>query len=132
MHRKIGILVLFCATSVHQINKSSHFYVNRHVYYTSNQKVFLCLCKACSSWYFYKRAMWKQQMFTIHQIKNSSFYLESVFLYISIKKIEKFFSEKVLTIIVYKGNLNCICSFFKVWHTLCIYLLLKLWIVYLL
>ena len=60
-------------------NLVSHSNCNKHVYYVSNQKLFISLCETCSG-YIYKRTIWKQQIFTIHQIKNS-FYLENVFLY---------------------------------------------------
>ena len=88
-HTKNEIVVLFCTMSatnmftIQWINNFS-FYVNWHVYYTSNQKLFLLLRKKCS-WHFYKRTIWKQQILIILQIKSFSVYLKDVFLYISIK-----------------------------------------------
>ena len=84
-YRKNELLVLFCtttATTMFTISLILHYNCNNHVYYTSNQKLFLSLCKTCFSWYFYKRPTWKQKMFTVHQIKNSSFYLKKMFFFI--------------------------------------------------
>ena len=100
-HRKNKIFVLFCITSainmftLHWINNSSFFYVNRHVYYTSNHKLFLLLCKKCFCWHFYKRTIWKQKMFTIQQIKSSSLYLKNI-----LRFYEKRISKRICSVTI--------------------------------
>ena len=78
-------------------------------------------------------------MFTIYQIKNSSFFKKNIFHYISIKNSTKIFSKSV-TVIVSKDNLKPLSLFDvifsgtiiplvgdkrEVWPTLSIYLLLE-------